>query len=93
MCISMLARYALVAALVFSQALYAGHGISHDAGSQSDCQICLQASNSGAAPPAGGINAFIDSYALPRIKPGFTAHYSYSFPNSNPSRAPPSFPF
>jgi hypothetical protein len=44
-----LTRFLLVAALVFSQALYAGHGLYHVNGDQTHCQICLQASSGGAA--------------------------------------------
>jgi hypothetical protein len=89
---SLPARLALIAVLVFSQALYAGHSVVHDAGSQTDCQICLQTSASGAALTSGSIDPAVPVYTPARtdsyVAPAAPTHFTLS----HPSRAPPLFP-
>ncbi|MEZ5503851.1 MAG: hypothetical protein R3E50_14765 [Halioglobus sp.] len=82
-------RLALVAALVFSQALFAGHGVVHANGEPADCQICLQACSGGAALPSSEVGPVLTAYA-PRLtdsRPLPTA--TRSLPASHPARAPP----
>jgi len=79
---------ALVAALVFSQALYAGHSVSHDKGGRADCQICLQASSSVAISP-DAIQLVIPSYHPPANRSYRSPVAPVRSPNQHLSRAPP----
>jgi len=87
-----LARIALLAALVFSQALYAGHALQHGNDQQADCQVCLQASTGHGAlpcqPPTPAINAAPSGPMLQVVEPGYRTTLSVS----HPSRAPPAHP-
>lgn len=87
---SLPARLALIAILVFSQAVYAGHSVKHDSGNQPECQICLLTSASSAALPCSyfaptDLQAHLpdhcDNYLAPAIPTCFSL--------SHPSRAPP----
>jgi hypothetical protein len=88
---SLPARLALIAALVFSQALYAGHSVNHDAGSQPDCMICLQSANS-AAVTCDGIQPTVDVYGPVCPESHIALVLPAYFPLNHPSRAPPQFP-
>lgn len=88
-----LARFSLLAALVLSQALYAGHGVTHAYGDQVDCEICLQASSGSAAltcseiPPLVTVGpAVVDSGTAVPVA-------SKTFLNPYPPRAPPIYSF
>ncbi len=86
---SSLARIVLIAALVFSQTLYAGHTMLHNDSSQMDCQVCLHASPVGAALPCDELDSVV---APPSLLPdcGYIAPViSSTFQNSHPTRAPP----
>ena len=87
-----LARIALLAALVFSQALYAGHALQHGNDQQADCQVCLQASTShGALPCQPPTPDIADAPGEPIqyvVESGFHSTLSCS----HPSRAPPAHP-
>jgi hypothetical protein len=86
---SSLARIVLIAALVFSQTLYAGHTMLHSDNSQMDCQLCLHASPGEAALACGEL---VPAVSLPSLPPGCSyvaPVISSTFPNSHPSRAPP----
>ncbi|MDH5173546.1 MAG: hypothetical protein OEW92_14085 [Gammaproteobacteria bacterium] len=90
---SLPARLALIAILVFSQALYAGHSVKHDSGNQPDCRICLQTSASGAALPSAdfapaGPQAHLPVCGNYYLAPAIPAFFTLA----HPSRAPPSFP-
>jgi hypothetical protein len=86
---SSLARIVLIAALVFSQTLYAGHTMLHNDNSQMDCQLCLHTSPGGAALPSGELQPVTARPSQPRIC-GYDAPVTSStFQNSHPSRAPP----
>ena len=63
---SPLARIALIAALVFSQTLYAGHTMLHNDSGQMDCQICLRASPVGVVLPCGKQEPVITTASQPR---------------------------
>ncbi len=84
-----LARFALLAALVFTQALYAGHAWQHDTDQQADCQICMQASAGMGGLPcesAGPAISAIPTRSVPAVaEPGHGSTLSFS----HPSRAPP----
>ena len=89
---SLSARLALIAALVLSQAIVAGHDLQHDSSNQPECQTCLQTSAgsvallcSGIHPPATVYDQVLhDSHAVPVTTVFFTL--------PPPSRAPPLFP-
>lgn len=85
-------RLALIAVLVFAQALYAGHSVVHDSGGSSDCQICLQTSVGGAALPTSGFANDIPVY-VPIRPECYTAPVAPAFLTfSHQSRAPPLLP-
>jgi len=86
---SPLARIVLIAALVFSQTLYAGHVVLHNDSSQMDCQTCLHASPGGAALPCGELQPAIATLSRPRRCGYIAPVISSTFQNSHPSRAPP----
>ena len=85
-------RLVLIALLVFSQALYAGHSVKHDSGNQADCQMCLQTSTSGAALPCSGIEpvaqAPVPTVPDHYVAPAALAHFTLA----HPSRGPPPSP-
>jgi len=81
----------LVAALVFSQALYAGHGVQHDRNTLPHCQICLQASGC-AALACGSSTAEIATYPHARPQRHHLPVALAAHPNAHPSRAPPPAP-
>jgi hypothetical protein len=85
-------RFSLLAVLVLSQALYAGHAVSHISGDQADCQICLQASSGGAALVSTEFEPLLPFHGAPPAVSRFTPAAIVSFPNSHPTRAPPFFP-
>ena len=89
---SPLARLALIAALVFSQALYAGHSVSHSDNNGADCKICLQASSSVAISP-DAIQPAIPAYQSIANRDYASPTVLFRFPNQHPSRAPPSVAF
>jgi hypothetical protein len=84
-----LTRFSLIAALVLSQALYAGHSISHVNGDQVDCHICLQASSGGAALVSGEIGPPVSIHAAPPVCSRLLPVAITTLPNSHPTRAPP----
>ena len=85
------ARFALVAALVLSQTLYAGHSVVHSDGDRSACQVCLQASSGSAAVVCTGAAMPLRAYA-PLPPPGYhSAAVVPVFTNPHPPRAPPAF--
>jgi hypothetical protein len=85
-------RLVLVAALVISQALFAGHSLAHTNGDAPDCQICLQATNGVAAlhsaERAPLASTGTNQPDFRRANPVLLA----AFNNAHPSRAPPAFP-
>ncbi len=85
---SPIARLFLIAALVFSQTLYAGHSLLHDNGSQRDCQICLQAAPGAGLPCSEAAVQPIDrqpQHAPDPVCAGLASHHGIS----HPTRAPP----
>jgi len=85
------ARLALIAMLVLSQALYAGHSFVHSDGDQPTCQVCLQASGgSAAAVCTVTIGPTPIYFSLPPLSHREAATIS-SFTNPHPARAPPTF--
>jgi len=86
---SSLARIALIAALVFSQTLYAGHTMLHSDSSQMDCQVCLHASPGDAALPCGELDPAVSTPSPPRSCGHVTPVSASTFQSSHPSRAPP----
>jgi hypothetical protein len=87
-----LARLALVAALVFSQALYAGHSVSHDDSGSAACKICLQASSSVAISP-DAIRLATPTFHSLSTRDYANAVVLYRLPSRHRSRAPPSVTF
>jgi hypothetical protein len=85
-----LARIALIAALVFSQTLYAGHAFMHDNGSLADCQACVQASAGLAGVPGSETGPVSVARSSVTAADSIAAAVSSTFPHSQPSRAPPS---
>ena len=88
-----LARFSLLAALVLSQALYAGHGVSHTYGDQGDCGICLQASSGSAALTCSEIHPLIAVGPTVMESGSAVPAASKTFPNPYPPRAPPIYSF
>ena len=88
-----LARFSLLAALVLSQALYAGHGVSHSYGDQVDCGICLQASSGSAALTSGEIQPLITVGPTVVERGSAVSAASKTFLNPYPPRAPPIYSF
>jgi len=85
------ARLALIAALVLSQALFAGHSVAHSDGDQSGCPICVQASGgSAAAVDASTSLPNPDYFSLP-APADREAAATPSFTNPHRARAPPAF--
>lgn len=90
---SWLARFSLLAALVLSQALYAGHSISHAYGDRADCEICLQASSGSAALTCSEIPPLV-TVAPTVVESGVAIPAaSKTYPNLYPPRAPPTYSF
>jgi hypothetical protein len=89
---SLPARLALIAILVFSQALYAGHSVKHEAGNQAGCDICLQTSAGGAALPCSGIEPTLQVHAPVRPANYVAPAAPVRFTLAHPSRAPPFSP-
>jgi hypothetical protein len=88
-----LSRFLLLAALVFSQALYAGHGVVHSNGEQADCHICLQASSGGAALVCDAVALPLPVYAPLDVSVcPVSVSAASPFPTSHPTRAPPLYP-
>ena len=90
---SLLTSFALIAALVLSQAVYADHSLSHRSSSQGDCQVCLQASAAGAALPCtvqGPVPALLVETG--RVPATLCATARSVYLHSQQSRAPPSHP-
>jgi len=87
----LLARLALIAALVLSQALYAGHSVTHSDGDRSSCQVCLQASGGSTAAVC---TTFVAPTAIRISLPPPSYHGAAgvsAFTNPHPARAPPAF--
>ncbi|MEZ5571485.1 MAG: hypothetical protein R3E64_05620 [Halioglobus sp.] len=85
-------RLLLVAALVLSQALFAGHSLAHANGDQPHCQICLQASSSGAALTSAEFGPLLTPCTA---EPAFTQCTPVTLlviSTDHPARAPPSIP-
>ena len=87
---SFLTRICLLAVLVISQAVYAGHAVAHEDGSQQNCQICLHSSAGALSLPSKET-----SLSFPVVlswvhsgKPTTDCTVSI-FSHSHPSRAPP----
>lgn len=89
---SLSARFALVAALVFSQVLLAEHSAQHDPGGQPQCHICLQTSAGGAALPGSDYLPFIEHHPSPRNCDRIYTAPRCTIENPHPSRAPPGTP-
>jgi hypothetical protein len=87
-----LKRFSLLAVLVLSQALYAGHATSHISGDRVDCQICLQASGGSAVLVSGESRLLMPVCAAPAVSCHTLPAATASFPTSHPTRAPPSYP-
>jgi hypothetical protein len=87
-----LKRFSLLALLVLSQALYAGHAAYHLSGEQVDCQICLQASSGGAALVSAESGPVPAVCAAPAVECRTLPTATVLFPTSHPTRAPPYFP-
>ncbi|HEY6130497.1 MAG TPA: hypothetical protein VIV27_00685 [Halioglobus sp.] len=88
-----LARFALVAALVLSQTLYAGHGVVHNNGDKVDCQICLQASTGSAVLAGTEVQPLIAIDTTIRDSGTTVPAAASTLPNSHPTRAPPLYSF
>jgi len=87
-----LLRLALVATLVFAQAVSAGHDGVHGKNRLADCQICLHASAAGTALPSLETAPFLPpSAAVPQWHCAVSAPCR-PFPRSHRARAPPVFP-
>ena len=87
-----LTRVCLIAVLLFSQAIYAGHAMAHDGGNQLDCQLCLHTSTGTAALPRAEMTASFPIRCGPTLFTQYTTVLIVSaFPKSHPSRAPPFF--
>lgn len=85
-------RLVLVAALVISQALFAGHSLAHANGDAPDCQICMQASNGVAALSSAEHGPLaVACTAEPGARHANIVYPSVC-PNTHPPRAPPSTP-
>ena len=85
---SPIARLFLIAALVFSQTLYAGHSLLHDKDSQADCQICLQAAPGAALPCNETASQPVDrhsQHAPDLVCASVSSHHGIA----HPTRAPP----
>ena len=87
-----LKRFSLLAVLVLSQALYAGHAAYHVSGEQVDCQICLQASSGGAALVSTDSRPALAVCAAAAVSCHTLPTSTSSFPATHPARAPPSYP-
>jgi hypothetical protein len=87
-----LTRFSLLAVLVLSQALYAGHSVSHLNGDHPSCDICLQASSAGAALVSTDSAPPLPTCAVPTLACHTLSAASATFPDSDPARAPPSNP-
>jgi len=85
------ARLALIAALVLSQAIYAGHSVAHSDGDQSGCPICVQASAGSAAAVDAGNSLPGPIYIALPAPAQREAAAAPSFTNPHPARAPPAF--
>ncbi len=87
-----LTRLCLLAALLFSQAVYAGHAVAHDNGNQLDCQLCLHTSTGTAALPHTEVTPtfFVPPYFV-SFTQHTTVHTASTFQKSHPGRAPPFF--
>lgn len=85
-------RLVLVAALVISQALFAGHSLAHANGDAPDCQICMQATNGVAALDSAERGPLVVACTTQpdasRANPVFLPVIA----NTHPARAPPSIP-
>lgn len=86
-----LARVFLVAALVLSQALYAGHSVVHSDGDRSGCQVCLQASSGSAVAVCAGAGLPHPLCAFLPPPGYYSAAAIPVFTNPHPPRAPPVF--
>ncbi len=85
-------RLALVVALVFAQAVSAGHDGRHEKSRLADCQICLHASTAGTALPAMEAAPIpVPPVASPQWHPAASSPCR-SFLRSHPARAPPLSP-
>jgi hypothetical protein len=86
---SRLARYVFLAALVFSQSLYAGHTLLHADGVQADCQICQHSSPMGAALHGTEAGVSFDAEAV-QVETGYAPPaLSAQCTSVHPARAPP----
>ena len=86
---SSLARIALIAALVFSQTLYAGHTMLHSDSSPMDCQVCLHASPGDAALPCGELDPAVSTPSPLRRCGYIPPVVASTLQSCHPSRAPP----
>ncbi len=85
-----LPRFGLILALVFAQAVYAGHNMQHmGAASSADCSVCLHASAQNDVLPTASINIYSNYAAhIHECKSQLTDVPSKTN-YSPPSRAPP----
>jgi len=86
---SCIAQLGLVLALVFAQALYTGHESLQHNSVQVDCQICLQASLGGDAPPTCHTADYFAGNDQPRTIERTLPTVITSHPVPPPARAPP----
>ncbi len=86
---SRFARILLIVTLVSVQTVYAGHGATHDTGTNPDCQFCLHASGTATALPGEVSNpGLVPSAEQPeRLGPGLNT--TARFPGTRSARAPP----
>lgn len=85
-----LPRLILLLALVFAQALYAGHAMQHtNGGNLSDCSICLLASTDDELHPTTQIRITADTNTLIYPNQPVQACFSNKVRYTQQSRAPP----
>ncbi|MBE9549804.1 MAG: hypothetical protein IMF09_10405 [Proteobacteria bacterium] len=85
-----LPRLILLLALVFAQALYAGHAVQHSGGGNlSDCSVCLQASSGADALLAVNIEIIANPITATGISQTVQTCFSSKTSYNQHSRAPP----
>jgi len=85
-----LPRLFLLLALVFAQALYAGHAVQHsNSGNLSDCSVCLQASSGADVLLAVNIEIITNPVTATGISQPLQTCFFSTTSYSQQSRAPP----